>query len=119
VPNCSGCGDFEELLSTHPLVSRRWLTSVSQRLARSDDRLTSLLGEPLEVQVAQLLLDESVEDVVNLPQTTVAALLGARRPSVNRVLRRYVRGGLVELGYGRVRIVDRAGLEATAFGSAP
>jgi CRP-like cAMP-binding protein len=106
--------DFEELLSTHPLLSRRWLTSVADRLARSHNRLTSLLGEPLEVQVAQLLLDESVEDVVSLPQTTVAALLGVRRPSVNRVLRRYARGGLVELSYGKVRILDRPGLESAA-----
>lgn len=43
-------GAFEELLATHPQVSRRWLTSVSQRLARSHSRLTSLLGQPLEVQ---------------------------------------------------------------------
>jgi CRP-like cAMP-binding protein len=111
--------DFEELLATHPQLARRWLTSVSQRLARSHSRLTSLLGEPLEVQVAQLLLDESVDDVVALPQMTVAALLGVRRPSVNRVLRRFVRRGVVAIGYGKVRIVDRAGLEAAASGSTP
>ena len=103
-------GHFEELLATHPQVSRRWLTSVSQRLARSHSRLTSLLGQPLEIQVAQLLLEEHVDDVVSLPQTTVAALLGARRPSVNRVLRKLARGGLVEISYGRVQILDAEAL---------
>jgi CRP-like cAMP-binding protein len=102
--------DFDALLQGHPQLSKRWLTSVAQRLARSHSRLTSLLGEPLEVQVAQLLLDESVDDVVALPQTTVAALLGVRRPSVNRVLRGFVRAGLVEISYGSVHIIDRAGL---------
>lgn len=102
--------EFEELLATHPQVSRRWLTSVSQRLARSHSRLTSLLGEPLEIQVAQLLLEEHVDGVVNLTQTTVAALLGVRRPSVNRVLRRFAARGLVELSYGRVQILDAAAL---------
>ena len=97
---------FEELLATHPQLSRRWLTSVAQRLARSHSRLTSLLGQPLEVQVAQLLLEERVDDVVNLTQTTVAALLGVRRPSVNRVLRRFARAGMVEVSYGRVQIID-------------
>jgi len=97
---------FEELLATHPQLSRRWLTSVAQRLARSHSRLTSLLGQPLEVQVAQLLLEEQVDDVVNLTQTTVAALLGVRRPSVNRVLRRFARAGMVEVSYGRVQIID-------------
>ena len=103
-------GAFEELLATHPHVSRRWLTSVSQRLARSHSRLTSLLGQPLEVQVAQLLLEERVEDVVSLTQTTVAALLGVRRPSVNRVLRRFSDSGMVEVSYGQVRILDAAAL---------
>ncbi len=104
------CSHFEELLATHPQVSRRWLTSVSQRLARSHSRLTSLLGQPLEMQVAQLLLVERVDDVVFLPQTTVAALLGVTRPSVNRVLRKFARAGLVEISYGRVQILDAAAL---------
>lgn len=98
--------DFDALLATHPQLSKRWLTSVAQRLAHSHNRLTSLLGEPLEVQIAQLLLDESVDDVVALPQSTVAALLGVRRPSVNRVLRKFARAGWVEISYGRVHILD-------------
>ncbi len=101
---------FEELLATHPQVSRRWLTSVSQRLARSHSRLTSLLGQPLEIQVAQLLLEERVGDVVSLPQTSVAALLAVRRPSVNRVLRKFARAGLVEISYAKVQILDAAAL---------
>lgn len=102
--------DFHQLLATHPQLSRRWLTSVAQRLAHSHSRLTSLLGESLEVQVAQLLLEESVDDVVSLSQSMVAALLGVRRPSVNRVLRRMARNGWVELSYGRVHILDHAAL---------
>lgn len=105
---------FEELLATHPQVSRRWLTSVSQRLARSHSRLTSLLGQPLEVQVAQLLLDERVDDVVSLAQTTVAAMLGVRRPSVNRVLGRFARSGLVAISYGKVQILDAPALARVA-----
>ena len=103
---------FEQLLATHPQLSRRWLTSVSQRLARSHSRLTNLLGQPLEVQVAQLLLEERVDDMVNLTQTTVAALLGVRRPSVNRVLKRFARAGMVEISYGRVQIIDADALAA-------
>lgn len=109
---------FEKLLATHPQLSRRWLTSVSQRLARSHSRLTNLLGQPLEVQVAQLLLEERVDDVVNLTQTTVAALLGVRRPSINRVLRRFADDGLVGVAYGRVHILDAEALTTlTAQGS--
>lgn len=92
---------FEELLATHPHVSRPWLTSVSQRLARSHSRLTSLLGQPLEVQVAQLLLEERVENVVNMTQAMVAAPLGVHRPSVNRVLARFAERDMVEVSYGK------------------
>lgn len=106
--------DFEQLLATHPVLSRRWLTSVSQRLARSHARLTSLLGEPLEVQLAQLLLEERVDDRVLLSQSAVAGLLGVRRPSVNRVLRKLARAGVIEIGYGQVRIRDSAALVAVA-----
>lgn len=102
--------DFDALLAAHPQLSKRWLTSVAQRLARSHNRLTSLLGEPLERQVGQLLLDESVDDVVDLPQATIAALLGVRRPSVNRVLRKFARAGLVEVSYAKVRIIEPARL---------
>lgn len=101
---------FEQLLATHPQLSRRWLTSVSQRLARSHSRLTNLLGQSLEVQVAQLLLEERVDDVVTLTQTTVAALLGVRRPSINRVLKRFARDGIVEVSYGKVRVLDASAL---------
>lgn len=107
-----GRADFERLLATHPQLSRRWLTSVSQRLARSHSRLTNLLGQSLEVQVAQLLLEERVDDVVTLTQTTVAALLGVRRPSINRVLKRFARDGMVEVSYGKVRVLDASALDA-------
>lgn len=105
---------FERLLATHPRLSRRWLTSVSQRLARSHSRLTNLLGQPLEAQVAQLLIEESVDEVVSLTQTTVAALLGVRRPSVNRVLNRFARSGMVQVGYGKVQVLDPSGLATVA-----
>ena len=51
-----------------------------------------------------------MDDVVSLPQSTVAAMLGVRRPSVNRVLRKFARGGLVEISYGRVQILDVSAL---------
>jgi len=107
-------GDFDRLLAEHPALAHRWLTSVSQRLARSHARLTGLLGQPLEVQVAQLLLEESDGDVVALSQATLAAMLGARRPSVNKVLRAFAERGWVELAYRSVHLRDRPAIAALA-----
>ncbi|GAA4744125.1 HTH-type transcriptional regulator Cmr [Modestobacter marinus] len=102
--------DFESLLGRHPAVSRRWLSSVAQRLATSHGRLISLLGRPLVAQVAGLLLDESDEGVVRLPQRTLAAMLGVARPSLNKVLKDLERRGLVVLGYGAIQLLDGDGL---------
>jgi hypothetical protein len=37
-------------------------------------------------------------------------MLGAQRPSLNKVFRQFERQGLLELGYRSIRILDRAGL---------
>ncbi|KGH45345.1 transcriptional regulator [Modestobacter caceresii] len=104
--------DFESLLSQHPAVSRRWLSSVAQRLATSHGRLISLLGRPLVAQLAGLLVDEAEDGKVQLPQRTLAAMLGVARPSLNKVLKDLERRGLVELGYGSIRLLDEAGLRS-------
>lgn len=41
-------------------------------------------------------------------------MLGVRRPSVNKVLRRFAAQGWVELGYREVHIRDRAAIESLA-----
>lgn len=105
---------FEVLLATHPAVSRRWLTSVAGRLATTQQRLIDLLGRPLPAQLARLLLDEQVEGVVALAQSTLAALLGVRRPSLNRVLAEWERAGLVATSYRQVSLTDAKALRRLA-----
>lgn len=103
-------GDFEALLSGHPAVARRWLSSVAQRLATSHARLIALLGRPLIAQLAGLLLAESEDGAVRLPQRTLAAMLGVARPSLNKVVKDLERRGLVAAGYGSVQLLDAEGL---------
>ncbi|WP_100497687.1 Crp/Fnr family transcriptional regulator [Geodermatophilus chilensis] len=103
--------DFDSLLIRHPAVSRRWLSSVAQRLATSHGRLVSLLGRPLVAQLAGLLLDEAEDGTVQLPQRTLAAMLGVARPSLNKVLKDLERRGLVALGYGAIRLLDEDRLQ--------
>lgn len=105
---------LNRLLIQHPHLAFRWLTSVSGRLAKSHNRLTTLLGRPLTAQVAQVLLDEDDGGVVHLAQVTLAAMLGAARPSVNRVLRILEERGAVQLQYGHILIVNPRELEKAA-----
>lgn len=106
--------DFEWLIAARPAVARRWLSSVAARLVQTERRILQLAGRDLRTQLANLLLDEEHADAVSLPQESLAALLGVRRPSLNKVLRELERQGVVELGYRCVSITDRRTLVRTA-----
>ncbi|MGH3443397.1 MAG: Crp/Fnr family transcriptional regulator [Nitriliruptorales bacterium] len=97
-----------QLLESRPLVCQRFLFSVASRLQRMQQRLLELTSGDLRHQVASLLLDETAGStgVIPLAQSTVAELLGATRPSVNRVLREFADQGLLELAYRRIEVVD-------------
>jgi CRP-like cAMP-binding protein len=105
---------FENLLATHPAIARRWLSSVAQRLAASQARILALLGGSLSAQTASLLDEEAVDGRVELPQRTLAAMLGVQRPSLNKVLKDMERGGLIRISYSTIEVVDRTGLAARA-----
>jgi CRP-like cAMP-binding protein len=88
------------------------LTAIAGRLASSQQRLVDLLGAPLAQQVARVLVDEAVDDELPYSQATIAALLGARRPSVNKVLKDLQHRRLIEVGYRTIEILDPPGLRA-------
>jgi CRP-like cAMP-binding protein len=110
--------DLEALLASHPMIAQRFLYSLASRLERMQRRLLQLTGGELRTQLASLLLDEAGVDSepVALPQATLAELLGARRPSVNRVLKELEARGMIRLGYRRVDILDAAALARVAGG---
>ncbi|TAM68864.1 Crp/Fnr family transcriptional regulator [Mycobacterium sp.] len=105
---------FDRLLATRPAISRRWLSSVAQRVSASQARLIGLLGRPLPAQLAQLLLDEAVEGRVELAQRTIAAMLGVQRPSINKVIKDFERERLISVGYAVIEITDPDALRKRA-----
>lgn len=105
--------EFDRVLTGHGQVARRWLTSVAARLANSQTRLLGLLGGSLASQTARLLVDEAgATGEIALSQATLAAMLGAQRPSVNKVLQEFVATGLIEVSYRKIRVLDRKRLAA-------
>ena len=103
---------LDRLLAARPAVAQRFLYSLASRLDRMQQRLLQLTGGDLRRQVATLLLAESGESqVVRLPQSTLAQLLGATRPSVNRVLKALESEGLIRVGYRQIELADRPALE--------
>ena len=102
--------DFEQLPATHPANARRWLSNVAQRLAASQARVLELLGGSLAAQAARLLAEEAADGRVELPQRTLAAMLGVARPSLNKVLKDLERDGLIRISYSTIEVPDRARL---------
>jgi CRP/FNR family transcriptional regulator, cAMP and macrophage regulator len=80
----------------------------------AERRILQLAGRDLKTQLANLLLDEERDGSVALPQESLAALLGVRRPSMNKVLRDLERAGAVRLSYRCVDVADRPTLVRTA-----
>jgi CRP/FNR family transcriptional regulator, cAMP and macrophage regulator len=102
--------DFEWLIAMRPALARRWLSSVAARLMNAERRVLRLAGRDLKTQLGDLLLDEERDGSIALPQKSLAALLGVRRPSLNKILRELERAGAVKLSYRRVDIADRDAL---------
>lgn len=98
--------NFETLLAEHPVIARRWMSSVAHRLADGQRRVVGLLGPALVPQAARLLLDEAVDATIQLPQRTLAAMLGVQRPSLNKVLKELERDGLIAVRYATIEILD-------------
>jgi CRP-like cAMP-binding protein len=105
---------FEQLLATHPAIARRWLSSVAQRLAASQARVLALLGGSLTAQTGSLLVEEAVDGRVELPQRTLAAMLGVARPSLNKILKELERDRLIRISYSTIEVLDAVKLAARA-----
>lgn len=105
---------LHRLLQQRPRLAWRWMVSVSARMASTQARLVELLAGTLEAQVALVLVRRADDGVVHLRQSVLAELVGGRRPSVNRVLKRLEARKLVNLRYGQIQILDEAGLAAVA-----
>ena len=106
---------FHRLLEERPRLAMRWLNSVSSRLVSYQTRLMELLAGGLEAQIASVLVRRADDrGVVKLSQSSLAELVGGRRTSVNRVLKRLEDQRLVRVRYGQVELVDEVRLALVA-----
>ncbi|MFA9430600.1 Crp/Fnr family transcriptional regulator [Egicoccus sp. AB-alg2] len=112
-------GTFVRLLSTNTTASFRWLLDLAERVALADARLGERSTATLEGRLALILLEESRGGEVALTQTTLGGLLGVHRSSVNRGLKHLAARQLIAAGYGRIRILDRSGLERVVEAGTP
>jgi CRP/FNR family transcriptional regulator, cyclic AMP receptor protein len=108
--------EFMEVIRSHPPTMERLLMNLSARIRRITEMVADLAFLDLEGRLAKKLLqladehgqhvDGALEIELNLNQEELAAMVGATRSSVNRVLGWYEDQGAIERRGRRIAILD-------------
>lgn len=102
-------------LLTHSLSFSKALMAVaSMRLETTLSYIGDRLGMPLSARVAKQILSVSASvnqaDIISLRQIDLAHSLGVSRVSIGKTLKDMSRRNLIEIGYGKLKIVSRKDL---------
>lgn len=94
---------------------------LTQKLRFASLALDELAKTPPQPRVARRLVWMSVglnpqtaRDTIDIRQDQLAEMMGMSRTSVNAMLREMQRDGLVQLTYGRIRLLDADRLKRVA-----
>ncbi|WP_370033625.1 Crp/Fnr family transcriptional regulator [Qipengyuania mesophila] len=113
-------GLFLECLARHPASGRALLGALSVQVQELINLVVDMRRGTATTRMALLLsnMSQGFEADGELPvtQQELAELLGVTRPTANTALRELAAAGLIERGYGQLRIRDRAALARFALG---
>lgn len=102
-------GRLLPLTEAYPVLAQAFLREFSERIQDLEERLEETALLSLEQRLARLLLEAESMSLSSSPRE-LAAYLGAARESVNRVLLRFAKDGLIGKEGRSFTILDRAGL---------
>lgn len=113
---------FLEFVERHPKVLRRVCERLSREIISYQCQLTEMAYEPIQVNLARLLLllarrfgvrkGDQVE--LEFSRSDLAELIGTHADTVVRTLAQFREKGLIATHYHRITILDEAGLETLA-----
>ncbi|GIE85424.1 Crp/Fnr family transcriptional regulator [Actinoplanes regularis] len=116
--------EFLDFIGHNPNVAAQVTVTVGRRLRWANERRSEFSAFPVHVRLARVLSEiaascgEAIGDGlligVELSQTELATLVGAREDTVQRGLRTLRRLALLRTGYKRIVVLDVAGLRALA-----
>jgi CRP/FNR family transcriptional regulator len=117
--------DMRALIRGHPEMAEKLVVALTRRLREANERITRQSFQTVPSRVAgvlnQLLADEAVTPLVRdgvtirLRQSDLAQMAGTSRESVSRFLATLERAGVVQVGRGRVTVVEPERLDAYIF----
>jgi CRP-like cAMP-binding protein len=113
---------FDSLLKARPELYQHFIPMLCRklRLALSYVEGAALfsLTERLAQRILELLTFYGIDDGgsgrlidVHLPQEDLAKMLGVSRQAISRELKRLETEGVIELSYGKLRVLNKAALE--------
>lgn len=107
--------EFLSLVDGSAALTRAWMLHTADRVGAHQERLAELLAGDVSARVCRLLLHEFDRGGhTTLTQQVIADLLGVRRSSVSRVIRRLESIGAIDGGYGFLHLRDRARIQHLA-----
>lgn len=116
---------FVAILARHPEVANGLLTTLGNRLRRTDALIQDILFLDLPGRIAKQLLalaDErgvrqggGVRIDLRLSQTELASIIGTTRESVNRCLNAFADRGFIAIDRDAITILNREGLRERIY----
>src|SRR5215211_7890453 len=116
--------DVRRLLADHPGISVKLIAALTRRLRETNERVARQSFQTVPSRVAgvltQLIAEESASTgrqgiTIRMTQADLAQLAGTSRESVSRFLATLERAGVVQVGRGRVTIVQPRRLRSYIF----
>jgi CRP/FNR family cyclic AMP-dependent transcriptional regulator len=117
--------DVRTLIREHPEMAEKLVVALTRRLRDANERISRQSFQTVPSRVAgvlsQLLAEEPLAPVVRdgvtirLRQSDLAQLAGTSRESVSRFLATLERAGVVQVGRGRVTVLEPERLHAYIF----
>ena len=112
---------FAQLRQAHPEIDQILVSLLAERVRELSERLLEVMYDGLDRRLYRCLFrlgrvyaDGAGPVTVPLTQDQLSDLVGGTRPTVNQILQRLVEQGVVELGRGRVVLLDAAALRRKA-----
>src|SRR3954452_18195623 len=117
--------DMRTLIREHPGMAEKLVVALTRRLREANERIARQSFQTVPSRVAgvlnQLLAEQDVTPLVRdrvtirLRQSDLAQMAGTSRESVSRFLATLERAGVVQVGRGRVTVIEPERLDAYIF----
>lgn len=116
--------DVRPLIRTHPEMAEKLIVALTRRLREANERISRQSFQTVPSRVAGVLNKLLAEEVtplvrdgvtIRLRQSDLAQMAGTSRESVSRFLATLERAGVVQVGRGRVTVIEPERLDAYIF----